>query len=582
MLRRFCRPYRRWFVIGPLTKVVEVLFEIVTPLLVAHMIDRAVAGADSSELLSIVGLLAAMAVVGFLSTLACQKVAALTAQGFGTDLRSALYAQVNELSQEQVDAFGTASLITRITSDVNQLQLAVALTIRMLIRWPVLAVLSVLSALLIDWHLGLVFLLCLPVVGVIFWVVMGRSLPFFRVAQEKLDRVSAIVREGLAGTRVVRAFVREGHEQQRFEQAAAEQADVSVSAGRLSALLNPLTLLVLDAGIAAILVLGGGRVYAGNLTQGQLVAFVTYMNQALVAVGYVANLVITYTRAGASARRVTEVLNAVPSVRTAADAQAGLPAAPACALELRDVSFTYPGGGAPALQHVSLSVPCGARLGIIGGTGSGKSTLASLFARSYDASAGSVSVLGQDVRAWDLAQLRGCMGYVPQRVALVRGTVRSNLLWGRDDATDAELWEALERAQAADFVRALDEGLDAPVEADGRNFSGGQRQRLTIARALVRQPRVLVLDDASSALDYATDARLRAALQEMDGLDATVIVSQRVASVRAADLICVLSGGEVMGLGSHDELARGCAVYREICETQHVDLPEACMLEGGR
>jgi len=578
MLKRFCAPYGRWFVIGPLTKVVEVLFDIVTPLLVARMIDRAVAGADVHELLGIVALLAVMAVVGFLSTLACQKVAALTSQGFGTDLRSALYAHVNELSQEQVEAFGTASLVTRITSDVNQLQLAVALTIRMLIRWPVLALLSVVSALLIDWHLGLVFLLCMPVVGAIFWVIMGKSLPYFRVAQAKLDRVSAIVREGLSGARVVRAFGREQHEQRRFEQAAAEQADVSVSAGRLSALLNPLTLLVLDAGIAAILLLGGGRVYAGELTQGQLVAFVTYMNQALVSIGYVANLVITYTRAGASARRVTEVLNAEPSIR-AGEGQAAdlLPAHSALAFD--DVSFTYPGGGAPALSHVSLALPRGATLGVIGGTGSGKSTLASLLPRTYDAGAGNVSVLGRDVRAWDLAELRAAIGYVPQRVALVRGSVRSNLLWGRDDATDAELWEALERAQAADFVRALPEGLDAPVEADGRNFSGGQRQRLTIARALVRRPRVLVLDDASSALDYATDARLRAALRSLDGLDATLIVSQRVAAVRAADLICVLSGGEVMGLGSHDELARGCAVYREICETQHVDVP-ACA-EGG-
>jgi ATP-binding cassette subfamily B protein len=414
----------------------------------------------------------------------------------------------------------------------------------------------------------LVFLLCLPVVGVIFWVVMGRSLPYFRVAQEKLDRVSAIVREGLAGTRVVRAFVREGHEQQRFEQAAAEQADVSVSAGRLSALLNPLTLLVLDAGIAAILVLGGGRVYAGNLTQGQLVAFVTYMNQALVAVGYVANLVITYTRAGASARRVTEVLNAVPSVRTAADAQAGLPATPACALELRDVSFTYPGGGAPALQHVSLSVPCGARLGIIGGTGSSKSSLVQLISRLYDATEGSVMVGGVDVRDYDLNTLRSSVAVVLQKNLLFSGTIKENLRWGNENATDEELIDACKLAQAHDFVSSFPDGYDTKIEQGGTNVSGGQKQRLCIARALLKHPKILILDDSTSAVDTRTDALIRAGFKQYIPETTKIIIAQRIASVQDADMIIVMENGKIAAKGTHDMLLSTSEIYREVYEQQ--------------
>ena len=605
LLKRFGGSYRANLVLGPLCKLIEVVFDLFTPIIVAYMIDAGVGTRSVQPVLTGGGILLAMAAVAILFALACQKMASRASQGMGTSIRHNLYEHINALSHADLDRFGTPSLTTRITNDVNQVQLAIALGIRQLMRWPFLAVGSLVAALTIDVRLGLIFVVSMAVVGGLFWFVMKACIPYYRSMQAKLDRIALIVREGLSGVRVVRAFVREGHERRRLADAAQDQAATAIAVGRLSSVLNPVTFLVMYLAVCAILWSGGIQVNIGELTQGQVVAFVSYMTQALLSIVYVANLVVVFTKASASAARVNEVLACQPSVTdegaepvelwgsawlpgvTERADGADLPDAAEQAgaskrvptLALRNVSFAYPGAAADAVHDATLALMPGQTLGVIGGTGSGKSTLVSLIPRLYDATEGAVEVLGRDVRAWQLKQLRQVVGMVPQQAMLVSGTIRSNLIWRDAKATDDDLWRALELAQAAEFVRALADGLDAPVEAGGKNFSGGQRQRLTIARALVGAPKLLILDDSASALDYKTDAALRVALASY-GRDAAasgelppavVVVSQRVASVRAADLICVMRRGNVVGLGTHDELVRTCAIYQEICASQGVE-----------
>lgn len=583
LLRRFGGKYRRYMVIGPACKLIEVIFDLLTPLVIAQMIDKGIGAHDVSAVVHYGMVLAAMAVIGISFTLVCQKMAALTSQGMGTDIRGALYKHINKLSYAELDRFGTPSLITRITNDVNQVQLAVALGVRMLIRWPFLAVGSMVAALAIDLKLGMIFLICTPAIGLVFWFVMARCIPYYKQLQAKLDRIALICREGLSGARVVRAFVREGHERGRFAQAADDQARVAIAVGKLSSILNPVTFLVMNLGVCAILWVGGVQVNVGELTQGQVMAFVNYMTQTLTSIVYVANLVVVFTKASASASRLNEVLNCVPSITDEGNRPVALPeptamgnAVPVPALSLSHASFSFGAGAANAVNDVTLELPLGKTLGIIGGTGSGKSTLISLIPRLYDTGAGSVSVMGADVRAWPLDQLRHVVATVPQRASLVSGTIRSNLTWRDESATDEELWAALDMAQASEFVHNKPQGLDAPVEAEGKNFSGGQRQRLTIARALVGSPQILIMDDSASALDFKTDAALRHAIRERSVRGAaaggipltTVIVSQRVSTVRDADMICVLDHGSVAGLGTHDELYASCQLYREICQSQ--------------
>lgn len=583
LLRRFGGKFRRYMVIGPACKLIEVIFDLLTPLVIAQMIDKGIGAHDVNAVIHYGMLLAAMAVIGISFTLVCQKMAALTSQGMGTDIRGALYQHINKLSYAELDRFGTPSLITRITNDVNQVQLAVALGVRMLIRWPFLAVGSMVAALAIDLKLGIIFLICTPAIGLVFWFVMARCIPYYRQLQAKLDRIALICREGLSGARVVRAFVREDHERERFAQAADDQANTAIAVGKLSSILNPVTFLVMNLGVCAILWVGGIQVNVGELTQGQVMAFVNYMTQTLTSIVYVANLVVVFTKASASASRINEVLNCEPSITDEDNEPVALPQAPATdvdapvsALSLSHTSFSFGAGAANAVNDVTLELPLGKTLGIIGGTGSGKSTLVSLIPRLYDASTGSVSVMGADVRTWPLDQLRHVVATVPQRASLVSGTIRSNLTWRDESATDEELWAALDMAQASEFVRNKPQGLDAPVEAGGKNFSGGQRQRLTIARALVGSPQVLIMDDSASALDFKTDAALRHAIRERSVRGAvegglpltTVIVSQRVSTVRDADMICVLDHGSVAGLGTHDELYTTCQLYREICQSQ--------------
>lgn len=580
LLRRFGGKFRRYMVIGPACKLIEVIFDLLTPLVIAQMIDKGIGAHDVSAVVRYGMVLAAMAVIGISFTLACQKMAALTSQGMGTDIRGALYQHINKLSYAELDRFGTPSLITRITNDVNQVQLAVALGVRMLIRWPFLAVGSMCAALAIDLKLGIIFLICTPAIGLVFWVVMARCIPYYKQLQAKLDRIALICREGLSGARVVRAFVREDHERERFAQAADDQANTAIAVGKLSSILNPVTFLVMNLGVCAILWVGGIQVSVGELTQGQVMAFVNYMTQTLTSIVYVANLVVVFTKASASASRINEVLNCVPGIADEGNQPVALPkpgnVASVPALSLSHASFSFGAGAANAVNDVTLELPLGKTLGIIGGTGSGKSTLVSLIPRLYDASTGSVSVMGVDVRTWPLDQLRRVVATVPQRASLVSGSIRSNLTWRDEAATDEELWVALDMAQASEFVRNKPQGLDAPVEAGGKNFSGGQRQRLTIARALVGSPQILIMDDSASALDFKTDAALRHAIRERSMRGAakgglpltTVIVSQRVSTVRDADVICVLDHGSVAGLGTHDELYATCRLYREICQSQ--------------
>ena len=635
---RFFGRFRVNLIVGPLCKLVEVCFDILTPVVIARMIDEGVMHRDLACVVRYGVLLGVFALIGISFSLVCQKMASRASQGIGTDIRRELYRHINRLGYAELDRFGTPSLITRLTNDVNQVQLAVALAIRQLIRWPFLAIGSVIAAFAIDARLGIVFLVSTPIIALVFWFVMARCVPLFRELQARLDQIALLTREGLSGARVIRAFSRESHERKRFRVAADAQAAVAITAGKLSAVLNPVTLFVMNLAVCCILWLGGGYVNEGSLTQGEVMAFVNYMTQTLLSIVYVANLVVVFTKASASASRINEVfacepgmddagnapvemdgllaLSAMPAgrVEDGSESRAGraeglsAPAAgtplvsragesvddPAAyrearpvavpALRMRDVSFAYNGASACALQGVSLSVLPGETLGIIGGTGSGKSTLVSLIPRLYDVTSGAVEVLGRDVRAWRLSELRRAIGYVPQQATLISGTVRSNLSWRKEGASDQELWEALELAQVAGVVRSLPQGLDAPVEAGGKNFSGGQRQRLTIARALVGNPLMLVLDDSSSALDFKTEAALRRAIRARSSASArevlpeggdtshvpctTVIVSQRVSAVRDADHVCVLRHGRVAGLGTHEELLRTCEVYQEICRSQ--------------
>ena len=576
-MRKYYALYKKEFIFGPACKLTEAILELLVPLVMARIVDVGVQNGDVPYILKMGGLMVLLGAAGLGFAVICQYCAAVAQQGVGTALRRDLLHKIHTLSSADRAQFSNATLVTRITNDVNQIQLAIALGVRQLIRWPFLAVGSMVAALAIDLKLGVVFLISTPLIGLVFWVVMAKCVPYFKQMQQKLDRIALITREGLTGARVVRAFVREDHERERFRAAAHDQAATAIAVGKLSSVLNPVTFLVMNLGVCAILWLGGIQVNVGDLTQGEVMAFVNYMTQTLLSIVYVANLVVVFTRASASASRVNEVLDCEPAVSDEGNASVQLPrpATDTPALRMTHASYTFPGAAARAVKDVTLTLMPGQTLGIIGGTGSGKSTLVSLIPRLYDATEGTVEVMGADVRTWPLKQLRQVVGIVPQKAALVSGTIRSNLLWRDASATDDELWRALACAQADGVVRALPQGLDSPVEAGGKNFSGGQRQRLTIARALVGDPAILILDDSASALDFKTDAALRRAIhersraaQERGASLTTVIVSQRVSSVRDADLICVMRHGEVVGLGTHDELLATCSIYQEICLSQ--------------
>ena len=566
-LRRFLKEYKKQVILGPIFKWMEAVLELIVPLVMAKIIDVGVRDRDTGYVFRMGGLLLLIAAVSLGCALICQYFASVASQGVGTNLRREIFRRVNAFSHAELDRFGTHSLITRVTNDVNQLQVAVAMLIRLVVRAPFLAVGAVVMAFTIDVKLSLIFLVVFPMIVGVLYFVMGRSVPFFRVMQKKLDKISLITRENLEGARVIRAFSKQESELKRFSEASDDLADTSVRVGRLSALLNPLTYVIMNLGIVAILWFGGFRVDAGQLTQGEIIAFINYMTQILQALIVVANLVVIFTKASASASRVNELLETEPSVREETSVPVELEAG-APALVFDDVSFCYPGAEEPSLSHITLSLRPGETLGVIGGTGAGKSTFANLIPRFYDATAGSVQVFGRDVREYPFAQLRRLVGTVPQKAAVVSGTIGENLRWGNPAASDEDLWAALETAQAKPFVEALPKGLGTHVEQGGKNFSGGQKQRLTIARALAAKPEILILDDSSSALDFATDAALRKALREDTRGLAVVMISQRASTIRHADHILVLDDGEMAGLGTHEELFESCPVYREICLSQ--------------
>lgn len=566
-LRRFLKDYRKQVIIGPIFKWMEAVLELIVPLVMAKIIDVGVKNADKGYVFRMGGLLLLIAAVSLGCALVCQYSASIASQGVGTNLRREMFDRINRFSHAELDRFGTHSLITRLTNDVNQLQVAVAMLIRLVVRAPFLAIGAVVMAFTIDVKLSLIFLVVFPLIVGVLYFVMNRSIPFFRVMQKKLDKISLITRENLEGARVIRAFSKQDAELSRFTSASDDLANTSVRVGRLSALLNPLTYVIMNLGIVAILWFGGFRVDSGRLTQGEIIAFVNYMTQILQALIVVANLVVIFTKASASASRINEVLETEPSVSDAVSGEVA-PLADEAALEFDRVAFAYAGAEEPSLSGITVKLRPGETLGVIGGTGSGKSTFVSLIPRFYDATSGEVKVFGRDVKEYPLAELRRLVGTVPQKAAVVSGTIRENLRWAKPDATDEELWAALKTAQAESFVEALPQKLETRVEQGGKNFSGGQKQRLTIARALVGKPSILILDDSASALDFATDAALRKALRtETKGMT-VIMVSQRASTIRYADQILVLDDGGMAGLGTHEELFENCPVYREICLSQ--------------
>ena len=564
----FLKPYRKETVLAPLFKLLEAVFDLLVPIIVKQIIDVGIASGDRSYIWKMTGVLAAFAVVGLACALTAQYFAARAAVGFSTALRSALFRHIQGLSYRETDRAGTSTLITRMTSDVNQVQSGINLTLRLLLRSPIIVAGAVILAFTVDVRGALVFAVAVPLLAVVVFAILLAGFPLYRRVQHGLDRVTGLTRENLTGVRVIRAFRREDEEVERFGKANREHRRVQTLVGNLSALMNPLTLLIVDGGLIALLLVGAIRVDSGAMTTGAVVALTNYMAQILTELVKFANTVITVNKALACADRISAVLDTpVGMEKTEGDLPAPADVAD-LAVAFRGVSLTYAGNAAPSLCGVDLSVGRGEVVGVIGSTGSGKTSLVNLIPRFYDATEGAVYVDGRDVRAWDPEELRQQIAVTPQKAVLFRGTVRSNLLWGNEAATDEELWAALEAAQAKDFIERKEGGLDAPVAQNGRNFSGGQRQRLTVARALVRHAPILILDDSASALDYATEAALRSALRDLPEKPTVFIISQRTASIRHADRILVLEEGSPVGLGTHEELLATCEVYREIYDSQ--------------
>ena len=566
-LLRYIKGYEKQAILAPLFKMLEACFELFVPLVVAGIIDTGIKNADTVYIWQRCGLLVLLAAVGLTCSLTAQYFSATAALGFGTALRRDLFRHIDTLSYSELDGIGTPTLVTRMTSDINQVQNGVNLTLRLLLRAPFIVLGALVMAFSISPRLTVLFLVVTAMISLIIWGIMRTTVPIYRDAQNHLDRVTLLTRENYVGARVVRAFARQPDELAAFVQTNDRLKAIQTKAGRISALMNPLTYLVVNLGIIAILVRGGQQVNTGALTQGQILALINYMSQILISLLRLADLVISVTRALASGARVNEILNTRTTMPDPAAAELPLQqAAPAVSFD--GVTFSYRGAGAPSLTGISFAAQNGETVGVIGGTGSGKTTLINLAARFYDADTGSVKLFGHDVKEYSFTQMRRMVGIVPQQAVLFTGTIRDNMQWAAPGADDDAIWRALEIAQAADFVRSKPGMLDAPVETAGRNFSGGQRQRLTIARALVPQPKILILDDSASALDFATDAALRKAIHEKTKGMTVFIVSQRAASVQRADHILVLDDGHLVGNAPHAELLKTCEVYKEICLSQ--------------
>ena len=563
----YFKGYGRECVLGPLFKLLEASFELIIPLIVASIIDRGIAAGDGGHVARMVLCMAALGLVGLLAAVTAQYFAAKAAIGFSTRLRHALMAHIQTLSYTELDTLGTSTLITRMTSDVNQVQSGVNMCLRLLLRSPFVVFGAMVMAFTIDVRCALIFAAVIAVLCAIVFSIMLVTIPKYRAVQGQLDSVTAATRENLNGVRVLRAFCKEDAETEKFARRNQLLTRMQLAVGRISASMNPLTYVVINAAVIALIHSGAVRVQLGTLTQGEVIALYNYMSQILVELVKMANLIILLTKAWACGDRISAVLDVQPSQTDGVAAFVAPGERGSVVFE--DVSLRYKGAGADALEHVSFSARPGETIGVIGGTGSGKSTLVSLIPRFYDATGGRVRVGGVDVRELKKDVLRDAVAVVPQKAVLFKGTIRSNLLWGNENATEQELLDALSTAQALDVVEAKPGRLDEPVEQGGRNFSGGQRQRLTIARALVKKPDILILDDSASALDYATDASLRRAIRQMENRPTTFIVSQRASSVRFADQIIVLDDGCVVGIGTHDALLASCPVYQEIYASQY-------------
>ena len=562
----YLKPYTLESILGPLFKLLEALLELLVPLVVADIIDTGIGAGDSGFIVKRCLLLIGLGLLGLASSVTAQYFAAKAAIGFTASVRHALFGKVQSLSYAELDKLGTSTLMTRMTSDMNQVQTGLNLALRLLLRSPFVVFGAMIMAFTIDVKSAWVFAVIIPLLFAVVFGIMFSCIPLYKKVQGRLDGVLGAAKENLAGVRVIRAFGKERQEVESFEEKSGQLLSSQLFVGKISALLNPVTYVMINFAIIAVLRVGGGQVYKGILTQGQVLALYNYMSQILVELIKMANLILSMTKATASAKRVAAILALESSLDVPQENPEEPEAAPAVSFD--GVTFTYPTGGAPALSDISFTLEHGKTLGIIGGTGSGKSTLIGLIPRFYDVQKGSVKVDGCDVRQYPLETLRRKIGLVPQKALLFKGTIRKNLLWGDEGATDDEIRDALKAAQAQEVVDGKPEGLDYEVETGGRNFSGGQRQRLTIARALVRKPEVLILDDSASALDFATDAALRHALRELPWKPVVVIISQRTASIRFADEILVLDDGKLAGRGTHDELLQTCEVYREIYESQ--------------
>ena len=563
----YLKDYKKESILGPLFKLLEASFELIVPLVVACMIDVGIAGDDKSYIIKMCLIMAALGLIGLICSVTAQFFAAKAAVGFATRLRHGLFAHIQSLSFSQMDQEGTSTLITRMTSDINQVQSGVNLVLRLFLRSPFIVFGAMIMALTVDVKAALVFVVVIPVLSVIVFGIMLISIPLFKKVQARLDQVLGITRENLSGVRVIRAFGEEEHEIQKFDEGTDALKHMQMVAARFSALMNPLTYVVVNGGLIVLIYVGAVRVETGLLTSGQVVALVNYMSQILVELVKLANLIITVTKAVACGNRIQSILE-IPAGMEQGFVTDKEENGEIGTVKFEHVSLRYYEGGEEALADIHFKANKGDVIGVIGGTGSGKSSLVNLIPRFYDVEKGSVKVDGRDVREYSLGELRDKIGMVLQKAVLFHGTIRDNLKWGNEEASDDELWEALRIAQAEEFVLKKEKQLDEMIEQEGRNLSGGQKQRLSIARALVKKPEILILDDSASALDYATDAALRKALKEMPGETTVFIVSQRASSLMHADTIIVLDHGDVAGMGTHEELLKNCEVYQEIYYSQ--------------
>ena len=568
----YLKDYKKESILAPLFKLLEAFFELMVPLVMANIIDYGISNRNMGYIGKMGLLLLLLGVVGLASSITAQFFAAKAAVGVSTKLRQALFDHIEDLSFTDIDKAGTSTMITRMTSDVNQVQSGINMTLRLFLRSPIIVFGAMIMAFTIDVKCALIFVVAIPLLSIVVFGIILSTIPMYKKVQSRLDQVLGITRENLTGVRVIRAFHQEAKEEERFRENNEALSAMQIFVGKISACMNPVTYIIVTGAIIALIYTGAVQVNIGNLSQGEVVAIINYMNQILVELVKLANLIVTMTKALACADRVASVFEigadaAYMGAQNQKLADKVDKSAPF--LDFKHVSLTYQGAGAPTLQDMNFTVNRGDTVGIIGGTGSGKTSLVNLIPGFYPATEGEILLEGRDIKTMSDEELRGRIGVVPQKAVLFKGTIRSNLQWGKPDATEEEMWKALELAQASEVVEGKDGKLDATVAQNGKNFSGGQRQRLTIARALVREPEILILDDSASALDYATDAKLRAALRTLEDKTTTFIVSQRASTIRHADKIIVLDDGEIAGVGTHDELLKDCTVYQEIYYSQY-------------